>query len=386
MLVVALLSLAACGGGNRAAYEASETATPAPQTTSSTSTPENRHAHPRGHPPRPLHRRARHRRRSRLAPSQLRPHGQSCDLHLDHHLRERRQHSRRHGVTNSPLEGPSALSRQPPSSSGPPSTWATSRPTSTPSTSSPATAAGSSTTSQWVYGPSGVAVSGGCVFSNLGGHSIAAYRALDGELVWDTNILANGGAVNFQPLVVGGTVFAATSSLSQPGARGALYALDPSTGEIRWSLQHHRLRGRLGEPGDQQRRRRLVPARPRPRGRRLLLGHLQPLPLPRRARLPPRREPPRRQPLDRLHPRRRYRHRRAALGRSAHPPRYLRPRRRPHRHRHPRRRQPGHHQHGQARPRHRPRPRRRRPLGHARRHPPERRPHRVRGRDRGASR
>ena len=89
---------------------------------------------------------------------------------------------------------------------------------------------------QWVYGPSGVAVSGGCVFSNLGGHSIAAYRALDGELVWDTNILANGGAVNFQPLVVGGTVFAATSSLSQPGARGTLYALDPSTGEIRWSF------------------------------------------------------------------------------------------------------------------------------------------------------
>ena len=89
---------------------------------------------------------------------------------------------------------------------------------------------------QWVYGPSGVAVSGGCVFSNLGGHSVAAYRALDGELVWDTNILENGGAVNFQPLVVGGTVFAATSSLSQPGARGALYALDPSTGEIRWSF------------------------------------------------------------------------------------------------------------------------------------------------------
>ena len=89
---------------------------------------------------------------------------------------------------------------------------------------------------QWVYGPSGVAVSGGCVFSNLGGHSIAAYRTLDGERLWDTKILENGGAVNFQPLVVGGTVFAATSSLSQPGARGALYALDPSTGQIRWSF------------------------------------------------------------------------------------------------------------------------------------------------------
>ena len=89
---------------------------------------------------------------------------------------------------------------------------------------------------QWVYGPSGVAVSGGCVFSNLGGYAIAAYRAIDGERLWDTKILENGGAVNFQPLVVGGTVFAATSSLSQPGARGTLYALDPSTGDIRWSF------------------------------------------------------------------------------------------------------------------------------------------------------
>ncbi len=89
---------------------------------------------------------------------------------------------------------------------------------------------------QWTYGPSGVAVSGGCVFANLGGHSIAAYRAIDGERLWATGILANGGVVNFQPVVAGGTVFAATSSLAQPGARGALYALDPSTGEVRWSF------------------------------------------------------------------------------------------------------------------------------------------------------
>jgi len=88
----------------------------------------------------------------------------------------------------------------------------------------------------WTYGPSGVAVSGGCVFANLGGYAIAAYRALDGERLWDTKILDYGGVVNFQPLVAGGTVFAATSSLSQPGARGALYALDPSTGEVRWSF------------------------------------------------------------------------------------------------------------------------------------------------------
>ena len=88
----------------------------------------------------------------------------------------------------------------------------------------------------WTYGPSGVAVSGGCVFANLGGYAIAAYRAIDGERLWDTKILESGGVVNFQPLVAGGTVFAATSSLSQPGARGALFALDPSTGEVRWSF------------------------------------------------------------------------------------------------------------------------------------------------------
>ena len=89
---------------------------------------------------------------------------------------------------------------------------------------------------QWTYGPSGVAVSGGCVFANLGGHSIAAYRALDGERLWATDIRVNGGVVNFQPVVAGGTVFAATSSLAQPGARGTLFALDPSTGEVRWSF------------------------------------------------------------------------------------------------------------------------------------------------------
>ncbi len=89
---------------------------------------------------------------------------------------------------------------------------------------------------EWTYGPSGVAVSGGCVFANRGGHSIAAYRAIDGELLWSTDIRMNGGVVNFQPTVVGGTVFAATSSLSQLGARGTLFALDPSSGEIRWSF------------------------------------------------------------------------------------------------------------------------------------------------------
>ena len=89
---------------------------------------------------------------------------------------------------------------------------------------------------QWVYGPSGVAVHGGCVYANHAGRAIAAYRAADGERLWSTDILANGGLVNFQPVVAGDTVLAATSSLSQPGARGTLYGLDALTGVIRWSF------------------------------------------------------------------------------------------------------------------------------------------------------
>ena len=89
---------------------------------------------------------------------------------------------------------------------------------------------------QWVYGPSGVAVHGGCVYANHAGRAIAAYRAADGERLWSTDILAKGGLVNFQPVVAGDTVLAATSSLSQPGARGTLYGLDAVTGAVRWSF------------------------------------------------------------------------------------------------------------------------------------------------------
>ncbi len=89
---------------------------------------------------------------------------------------------------------------------------------------------------EWVYGPSGVAVRGGCVYANRAGRAIAAYRAADGERLWSTDILANGGLVNFQPVVAGDTVLAATSSLSIPGARGTLYGLDAVTGDVRWSF------------------------------------------------------------------------------------------------------------------------------------------------------
>ena len=102
---------------------------------------------------------------------------------------------------------------------------------------------------QWVYGPSGVAVHGGCVYANHAGRAIAAYRAADGERLWSTDILARGGLVNFQPVVAGGTVLAATSSLSQPGARGTLYGLDAVTGVIRWSFDTIVAGDLWGHPG-----------------------------------------------------------------------------------------------------------------------------------------
>ena len=87
-----------------------------------------------------------------------------------------------------------------------------------------------------VFGPSGVAVHGGCVYANRAGRAIAAYETASGQRIWTTNILAAGGQVNIQPTVADGVVLAATSSLAQPGARGTLFGLDAATGEIRWSF------------------------------------------------------------------------------------------------------------------------------------------------------
>ncbi len=87
-----------------------------------------------------------------------------------------------------------------------------------------------------VFGPSGVAVHGGCVYANRAGKEIAAYDAASGQRIWTTNILAAGGQVNIQPTVADGVVLAATSSLAQPGARGTLFGLDAASGEILWSF------------------------------------------------------------------------------------------------------------------------------------------------------
>ncbi len=87
-----------------------------------------------------------------------------------------------------------------------------------------------------VFGPSGVAVASGRVFANKRGSEIAAYDATTGEELWATGLLLSGGAINIQPTVADGLVLAATSSLSIPGGRGTLFALDQETGAVVWSF------------------------------------------------------------------------------------------------------------------------------------------------------
>ena len=87
-----------------------------------------------------------------------------------------------------------------------------------------------------VFGPSGVTVRDGCVYGNRGGEEIVAYNASSGEELWATNIVAAGGQVNIQPTTVGNLVLAATSALSDAGARGTLFALNAANGDIVWSF------------------------------------------------------------------------------------------------------------------------------------------------------
>ena len=88
-----------------------------------------------------------------------------------------------------------------------------------------------------VFGPNGLAVGWGRVFAAVRGTSISAYDAVCGELLWETRLRdTGGGSVDIQPIVAGELVLAATSSLSQPGSRGVLFGLDPTTGEVVWSF------------------------------------------------------------------------------------------------------------------------------------------------------
>ena len=88
-----------------------------------------------------------------------------------------------------------------------------------------------------VFGPNGVAVGWGRVFASVGGSRIVAYDAACRDELWATKLSDNGrGVINIQPVVVGELVLAATSSLSIPGSRGFLYALDAETGDVVWEF------------------------------------------------------------------------------------------------------------------------------------------------------
>ena len=87
------------------------------------------------------------------------------------------------------------------------------------------------------FGPNGVAVDQRHVYVAPDTESVAAYDASTGEQGWRTPLTDEaGGAVNMQPLVVDGTVLAATSSLGRPGSRGTLFALGATSGDVEWSF------------------------------------------------------------------------------------------------------------------------------------------------------
>ncbi len=85
------------------------------------------------------------------------------------------------------------------------------------------------------FGPNGVAIGGGRIFSTPDADSVAAYDTSTGDELWQTQLTDhNGGAVNIQPLLAEDKVLAATSSLGVAGSRGTLFALDAATGDIDW--------------------------------------------------------------------------------------------------------------------------------------------------------
>lgn len=87
------------------------------------------------------------------------------------------------------------------------------------------------------FGPNGVAVGSGLVFAAPDSESVAAFSTSSGEQVWRNPLTEiTGGAVNIQPLLVEDMLLVATSSLGRPGARGTLFALEATSGEILWQF------------------------------------------------------------------------------------------------------------------------------------------------------
>jgi alcohol dehydrogenase (cytochrome c) len=82
-------------------------------------------------------------------------------------------------------------------------------------------------------GPNGLAVAGGRVFGSTD-ERVFSLDARDGHVRWSRRILRPADSfVDVAPLVSGGLLYTATTGYG-PGTRPAIYALDASTGAIRW--------------------------------------------------------------------------------------------------------------------------------------------------------
>lgn len=94
-------------------------------------------------------------------------------------------------------------------------------------------------------GPNGVAVADGRVYGSTDSTAFAL-SARSGRLLWQRRLVsASEQFVDIAPLVWRGLVFTSTVGYP-PGGRGAIYALDASTGAVRWKLST--IRGRWRHP------------------------------------------------------------------------------------------------------------------------------------------
>ncbi|MCU1392141.1 MAG: Cytochrome c class [Ilumatobacteraceae bacterium] len=91
-------------------------------------------------------------------------------------------------------------------------------------------------------GPFGVAVDDDRVYALDGSTGVRAVSRADGSDVWSTKLAATATTgLDIQPIVVDGMVIVSSvpvsiSGIYAPGDRGVIYALDATTGALRWSF------------------------------------------------------------------------------------------------------------------------------------------------------